>query len=79
MSGPGEQAVPSAARRLSAFEAQQLGATASNLPSDWLLTVEAPYGQLAISPRDEARLHVRCWVADPRTRTCRRAKSAPLP
>lgn len=62
---PGKQIVPSAARPLSALEAAQLASVARELPDGWILQIEAPYGQVAITPRDEAPYHVRCWVSDP--------------
>jgi len=43
-----------------------------------VLQVEAPYGQLAITPRDGAPIHVRCWVADPVARVVRRTRWLPL-
>jgi hypothetical protein len=60
---------PSVARSLSALEAADLAWIATALPPDWVVTVEPPFGQLAISPANERRRHHRCWVASPRNRT----------
>jgi len=75
---PGEVTAPSAARHLQALEAAQLADTAKALPASWVVQIEAPYGQLAITPRDGAPIHVRCWVADPVARVVRRTRWQPL-
>jgi hypothetical protein len=54
---------PSAARALSSFEAEQLAATARALPEDWVVVVEPPHGQLAITPNAGRHGFHRCWVA----------------
>ena len=64
----GKGTVPSAARRLSVLEAHELGETAMALPDGWVVTVEAPYGQLALVPAANVRWHTGCFVADRRSR-----------
>jgi len=40
-----------------------LADTALRLPTSWVVTIEPPFGQLAITPvRQRPRFH-RCWVA----------------
>lgn len=54
---------PSVARSLSRPEAEQLIATARGLPPTWVVAIEPPYGQLAISPVNQRYRHHRCFVA----------------
>ena len=68
----GKGTVPSAARRLTRSEASELGETAKALPDGWLVTVEAPYGQLSIAPGSTAKEGVGLWFADKRIGACRR-------
>ena len=53
----------SAAKALSSSEVEQLKATAMTLPLSWVVCIEPPYGQLAISPGTERKIRHRCWVA----------------
>jgi hypothetical protein len=69
--------VPSAARRLTALEAQQLGATAKALPDGWVVHVEAPHGQLALVPARDIVWQVGTWFADKRIGACRRTPYRP--
>lgn len=57
------EASPSVARALSELEAECLAAIALAIPASWVVTVEPPYGQLAISPVEERNRFHRCWVA----------------
>ena len=61
---PRQSTVASAASALLPFEAEQLAATATGLPSSWVLAVEPPYGQLAPTPRLGRRRNHRCVVVD---------------
>jgi hypothetical protein len=54
---------PSVARALSDLEKECLAAIALSLPASWVVTVEPPYGQLAITPVSERHRFHRCWVA----------------
>jgi len=54
---------PSVARSLSAPERDDLAALALSLPASWVVVVEPPYGQLAITPSKERRRYHRAWVA----------------
>jgi len=68
MDRPGE-ASPSVARALSDLETADVIATARALPTGWVVTIEPPYGQLAIHPRIGAHRYRRCWVGSPDTRS----------
>lgn len=57
--------VPSAARRLSAVEAAQLGAIAEALGPGFVLVVTAPHGQLEIVATTEPLPLGTVFVADP--------------
>lgn len=54
---------PSVARALSDLERECLAAIALALPASWVVTVEPPHGQLAITPVAERHRFHRCWVA----------------
>jgi hypothetical protein len=54
---------PSVARSLSDSERIDLAASASALPDDWVVVIEPPYGQLAITPRKGSMRFHRSWVA----------------
>jgi hypothetical protein len=54
---------PSVARALSELEAECLAAIALALPASWVVSVEPPHGQLAITPVAERHRFHRCWVA----------------
>jgi hypothetical protein len=54
---------PSAARSLSALEADQIIATARGLPPSWCVQILAPHGQISICPLPERAVHTYCWVA----------------
>jgi len=56
------EASPSVARALSDLEAECLAAIALALPASWVVTVEPPHGQLAITPVSERHRFHRCWV-----------------
>jgi hypothetical protein len=71
---PGTSSVPSAARRLQAFEVQQLADTARALPAGWVVAVEAPHGQLALLPRDGLHRQSLTWVADGEASKCYRQR-----
>lgn len=71
---PGTSSVPSAARRLQAFEVQQLAETARNLPAGWVVAIEAPYGQLALAPREGLHRQPLTWVADGEESKCYRQR-----
>lgn len=58
----GEQS-PSVARALSDLERECLAAIALSLPASWVVAVEPPYGQVAITPVAERHRFHRCWVA----------------
>lgn len=54
---------PSVARALSALEQECLAAIALALPASWVVTIEPPHGQVAITPVAERNRFHRCWVA----------------
>lgn len=54
---------PSVARALSDLERECLAALALSLPASWVVVIEPPYGQVAITPVKERHRHHRCWVA----------------
>lgn len=58
-----EAASASVARALSDLEAECLAAIALALPASWVVTVEPPHGQIAITPVAERNRFHRCWVA----------------
>jgi hypothetical protein len=60
---------PSVARRLSDLECAQLREIALALPTDWVVQILPPHGQLAICPAWQRRIHHRCWTASVRTMT----------
>jgi hypothetical protein len=43
-------------------EREQLKSVACALPDSWVVSMEPPHGQLAISPIAERRRYHRCWV-----------------
>lgn len=53
---------PSVARALSDLEAECLAAIALALPASWVVTIEPPNGQVAITPVAERHRFHRCWV-----------------
>lgn len=54
---------PSVARALSDLERECLAAIALALPASWVVTIEPPHGQIAITPVAERNRFHRCWVA----------------
>lgn len=54
---------PSVARALSDLERECLAAIALSLPASWVVTIEPPHGQVAITPVAERHRFHRCWVA----------------
>lgn len=58
-----EAASASVARALSDLEAECLAAIALALPASWVVTIEPPHGQVAITPVAERSRFHRCWVA----------------
>jgi hypothetical protein len=54
---------PSVARALSDLEKESLAAIALALPASWVVTVEPPHGQIAITPVAERHRFHRSWVA----------------
>lgn len=57
------EASPSVARALSDLEKECLAAIALALPASWVVSVEPPHGQVAITPVAERNRFHRCWVA----------------
>jgi hypothetical protein len=57
------EASPSVARALSELEAECLAAIALALPSSWVVVIEPPFGQVAITPVSERPRFHRSWVA----------------
>lgn len=58
------EASPSVARALSDLEAECLAAIALALPAAWVVVVEPPHGQIAITPVSGRHRFHRSWVAD---------------
>lgn len=63
MGATGSGDFPSVARTLGSEEVKSLAALALALPHGWVVVVEPPYGQLAITPRVGRRRFHRAWVA----------------
>lgn len=75
---PAEITAPSAARHLSRSEQADLVALGRSLPAGWVVTIEAPYGQLALTPAGAERRHVRCFIVDADRRVITRAPWLPV-
>lgn len=59
---PREGTVPSVARALDDLERECLAAIALSLPASWVVVIEPPFGQVAITPVAERHRFHRCWV-----------------
>lgn len=57
------EASASVASALSDLERECLAAIALALPASWVVSVEPPHGQVAITPVLERHRFHRCWVA----------------
>lgn len=58
-----EAASASVASALSDLEKECLAAIALAIPASWVVTIEPPFGQVAITPVAERNRFHRCWVA----------------
>lgn len=55
-----------------------LAALALALPASWVVCVEPPHGQIAITPVAERHRFHRCWVADGHQRRIFRDDGRPV-
>lgn len=62
---------------LSALEREDIAAVALALPEGWIVQLEPPHGQMAITPRVGAPQYVACWSADRESRRMTRHRLRP--